>query len=89
MTPQEKRQARRIVRIARSLESELFDFIEDMQDGQRDELQRRVWPGAAQVCNSMCEKLNMVADLIRNIIQAQLSDMRPDIPCSVELRRLE
>lgn len=70
MTQLEKRQLRRILRIAKEHEAKMFDFVNDLQQAEHEDGEPVNWRDEARRLAALCESLNMIAGLVHNTIQA-------------------
>lgn len=67
MSPQERKQASRIIRNARMPERELFDLIEELQHATHDEYAEYDWQSAKDHLVRIQDALPLLFDLVANI----------------------
>lgn len=65
----EKRQARRIARLAHSVERHFFELIEDMQGVQSDDEEDYGWEMALQHLSLIADQLPLLFDLVKNTMR--------------------
>lgn len=66
MTPIEKRQLRRMIRILRAAELIFFRFIEELQDAYHRESPECDWEWYQDVADAISGNVHQVRDLVKN-----------------------